>query len=360
MESHLLTKEQQELHQILQDFFTREIGSEYLRKRVRDKQAVDLALWGKFAELDLFQFFGGEGSLGSEGADGAFRDLALIAFEGGRVLNPENLSEALLAGPFLGRYLNCEKFQPFRSGDERLCVAHGDPTVVHIDPNNCVSGSVPFVNGVASSSAVLLHLPVETEIPRATERLLLVSLNAGGLITELEESLDLTQASHQLTFASTAAMELSLAARAPAFSRMLALLKAAELCGIGERVVQMTAEYVKTRQQFGVPVGGFQAVQHQLADMYAHVAAAKALVIFAAWAIDVSPDQAALASRSAITYACEVLPPAVERAIQLHGGMGFTWEYDLHLFLRRAKRIEALWASEEAEFDDLLRLAAQA
>ena len=345
--SQLLSSEQRELQEALRDFFSREISSEYLRTRLNGGRAHDPGLWGKFDELGLFPFFSGEGGAG------AFIELALIALEDGRVLNPEHLSDALFAGPYLRNRAGLAALAPYVGGADRLCLAFDRTQAVRVDGGGA-HGEVPYVQGCAASAALLLCCV------GSPERLLLVPLGQSGVTLTDEESLDITVTSATVRLAGAACVELALPPGAIEVSRRYGALKAAELAGIAERVVQMTVEYVKLRKQFGVAVGGFQAVQHQLADMHVQAQAAKALALFAAWSMESSPDQAAFAARSAVTFACEAVPAAVERAIQLHGGIGFTWEYDLHLYLRRAKRIEALWGSGEKELDDLLALAAGA
>ena len=109
-------------------------------------------------------------------------------------------------------------------------------------------------------------------------------------------------------------------------------------------MVEATVEFVKTRKQFGVAIGGFQAVQHKLANMHLKTEAMRAMAHFASWSAEESKDQLTLASASALAFACEHAGTIVEDAIQLHGGIGFTWEFDLHLFLRRAKMLEILFA----------------
>jgi len=118
---------------------------------------------------------------------------------------------------------------------------------------------------------------------------------------------------------------------------LAAVLVSAELVGICRRVLDMTLEYVKDRRQFGRPVGSFQAVQHRCAQMLLHTEGARATTYFAAWAADADrdrlPEAAALAKSSASKAGIEV----TGSAIQAHGGIGFTWEADVHWFYKRAQ-----------------------
>ena len=111
---------------------------------------------------------------------------------------------------------------------------------------------------------------------------------------------------------------------------------AADMTGGAERVLEMTVEHVKTRRQFDQPIGAFQAVQHACADMMVAVECAKAATTYAAWAIDQHADDATVAAATAKATAGESYRLVTAKAIQLHGGIGFTWEHDLHLFYKRA------------------------
>ena len=117
---------------------------------------------------------------------------------------------------------------------------------------------------------------------------------------------------------------------------------AAEVVGVCQRALEMTVEYVKERKQFGVPVGSFQAVSHRCAQMLLHTESARSTAYYAAWAADAEPSRlgeaAALAAAAAATGAREV----AASAIQAHGGIGFTWEADVHWLYKRAQLDAAL------------------
>ena len=115
------------------------------------------------------------------------------------------------------------------------------------------------------------------------------------------------------------------------------VLAAAELAGLGAEVLRQSVEFVKTREQFGRPVGSFQAIQHKLADMHVAVEQTRALARFAAWCADNGDAQFREAALAAKAFASDEIPLVIEAAIQAHGGMGFTFESDLHLYLRRAQ-----------------------
>jgi len=115
---------------------------------------------------------------------------------------------------------------------------------------------------------------------------------------------------------------------------------AAEALGVAQRVLELGVEYAKTREQFGRPIGVYQAVSHQLADTYADVELARSLVYWAAWCVAEDDEQAPVAAAAAKAFAAEAAVAACERSIQVHGGTGFTWEHPLHRFYKRALWLE--------------------
>ena len=115
---------------------------------------------------------------------------------------------------------------------------------------------------------------------------------------------------------------------------------AAEALGIAQRVLELGVQHAKTREQFGKPIGVYQAVSHQLADTYADVELARSLVYWAAWCVAEDDEQAPVAAAAAKSFAAEAAVAACERSIQVHGGTGFTWEHPLHRFYKRALWLE--------------------
>ena len=114
----------------------------------------------------------------------------------------------------------------------------------------------------------------------------------------------------------------------------------AEMCGGAQRVLDMTVDYAKIRVAFGRPIGSYQGVKHRAADMLVEVENAKSLTYYAAWAVDERGPEAALAASMAKAYCSDAFRRVSAAGIQLHGGIGFTWEHDLHLYFKRAKSSE--------------------
>ena len=366
--SFALTEEQKEFQGVLRSFLRETVTSEYFRSQVGghaalEKRPSDLNLWRKLAELGLPESFGASGTDFSVG----FRELSLLAFECGAALLPEPLLEVSFFGPYLfSRILSdAERAQAQAFlGDslfEELCCGnvHGSvaltqgPAFTLSSPGAATSfGSAPTFLGAPESPLMLV-----LERTSASNARLILIKSQGGVASSFAAMLDpsLRAFRAEVKNAPCLVLEGQVASRT---LQLFHTLRATEMAGACTRAVEMTVDFVKTREQFGVPIGGFQAVQHRLADMFLQSEALGAISRFAAWAADNSPEQLPLASASALSQACEQAGLIVEGAIQLHGGIGFTYEYDLHFFLRRVKCLEALYRFTEEELCSLISLAA--
>jgi alkylation response protein AidB-like acyl-CoA dehydrogenase len=114
----------------------------------------------------------------------------------------------------------------------------------------------------------------------------------------------------------------------------------AEMCGGAQQVLDMSVAYAKVREQFGKPIGSFQAIQHKCANMMVQVESSKSATYYAAWAVANDVDEAPLASAMAKAYCSDAYRIVAGEGIQIHGGIGFTWEHDMHIFFKRAKSSE--------------------
>jgi alkylation response protein AidB-like acyl-CoA dehydrogenase len=118
---------------------------------------------------------------------------------------------------------------------------------------------------------------------------------------------------------------------------------AAELLGSSSRVLEMSVAYAKDRQQFGRPIGSFQAVKHRLADALVDVEAMRSSVYYAAWSVAAGDASASLAASAAKAWCSDASGRVMASGLQVHGGIGFTWEHDLHLFVKRAQLDQSSW-----------------
>jgi len=174
----------------------------------------------------------------------------------------------------------------------------------------------------------------------------MVDAKAPGLRIEPMKGMDLTRKVYSVQFSNTPAEKLGSRdgdgeGVINAFALATTAL-AAEMVGGMQRALEITVAYAKTRKQFGKPIGIYQAVQHQCADMYLQTESSRSAVYYAAWALQENTPDAATAVSIAKMYASDAGRNVGNHGIQVHGGMGFTWENDLHLYYRRAKASETM------------------
>ena len=127
------------------------------------------------------------------------------------------------------------------------------------------------------------------------------------------------------------------------------------MLGAARRCLEMSVEYAKVREQFGQPIGSFQAIRHRCAEMLLEVENAHSATYYAAWARDADAEDLALAASVAKAYVSDAARKVCGDAIQVHGGIGFTWEYDLHLYFKRAKTLEASWGDADYHRELIVR-----
>ena len=145
----------------------------------------------------------------------------------------------------------------------------------------------------------------------------------------------------------------------PVLARLLdcgAAAVTAEMIGAAEGVLELTLRYARQRIQFGEPIGRFQAVKHPLADMYVDIESFKSLLYYAAWALDESPSEVPLAVSRAKAYASDAFARIGIESVQLHGGIGYTWEYDAQLYLKRAKWARPAFGDADTHYRRIAQL----
>ena len=173
-----------------------------------------------------------------------------------------------------------------------------------------------------------------------------VEAQAPGVTRTALSTMDQTRKQSRVEFASTPARLVGEeGAAAPVLSRTLdlaAVALAAEQVGGAQRCLDMAVDYAKTRIQFGRPIGSFQAIKHKCADMLLEVESAKSAAYYAGWAAAESSEELPVVASLAKSYCSEAYFHAAAENIQIHGGIGFTWEHDAHLYFKRAKSSELL------------------
>jgi alkylation response protein AidB-like acyl-CoA dehydrogenase len=335
-----LSESQESLKNSAREFFTGECSSPEMRRLMETETAYDSALWSKLTEQGytgiIFPEEYGGIALGKV-------ELMLLMEEAGRALLPGPFfSTVVLAGSVLeavGAPAHKKKYlSPICRGEVRSTVAIVEASAnwnshgIQLTANNGkLSGEKIFVSDAAVADFILVV---------ARNGVFVVDSKAHGLTISPMSAMDLTRKLYVLEFSNTPAEEIGgITNLQRAFDIATAAL-AAELVGGMQRTLDITVEYAKTRKQFGKPIGTFQAVQHQCADMYLETESSRSAVYYAGWALEENSPDAATAVSIAKMYASDAARTVGNRAIQIHGGMGFTWENDLHLYYRRAKGSE--------------------
>jgi len=334
-----LSEDQILLQATVRRFLAERCPSERVRAIMETDTAHDAVLWRGLTELGTTAIVipEADGGLGRE-----LLDLALVA---------EELGYAAAPGPFLATAMASvalvhatdgtarAKWLPqLASGEAVGAVAIGeadeewDPgrstTRVHGERLTGFKGMVAS-GGVAD---FLLVAALDAEGPG----LWLVERDAPGLTLARLKGSDMTRPLWSLTLADTPARRVGgLEAISRAYDAGLVLV-AADAYGGARRCFEMTRAHVLEREQFGQLIGSFQAVKHQLADVVTDLEPALSLVWYAAHAFDRLPERATRHAALAKAHLCDLYDRTTRVATELHGGIGFTWEYDLHLWFRRA------------------------
>ncbi len=207
---------------------------------------------------------------------------------------------------------------------------------------HAVSGHAEFVPSAEDVSVLLLSAPAASS-GLAIYVLEMTAENKGRVRFERIPTLDLVRPYYTLSFKNASCRLLGMLSQ-DAVSRVgkqIAFLTVSELLACAEQALALAKSHIGTRKQFGRPIGSFQAVQHKLADMLLKTEEAAALAEVAAACAESDPAQFSFVSSALKAFASECLPEVVEASIQAHGGMGFTYEYELHLYLRRARMLAA-------------------
>lgn len=221
-----------------------------------------------------------------------------------------------------------------------------------------LSGAKALVQDAGSADVLLVDAALDGERAR-----FLVPASADGITIRRVAALDITRELDDVGFADVLVDPDALIARGDAavagWARSLArttVLLCAELVGVGERLLEMTVEYTGQRVQFGRAIGSFQAVKHKCATMRVWLQASTAATYYAAMAVEAGTADPDRAVSSAKAFVSDAITQLAGEALQLHGGIGFTWEHDLHLYLRRAKSNALLFGNAAYHRERLCRL----
>ena len=348
-----LNQDQTQIRDSARDFLNAEWPTAELRRLLdpSDSAASTEAVWGKMAEL------GWAGLLVSEDNGGlglGMFDLAVLMEETGRRLVPGTLhASGVLAAAALEAMGTDEASQQYlpdlAEGSTKATVgiyeAGSGWTPMLLEPNGGGTVTKRFVPEAGAADLVLV-------LCRTGGNAVELCVAHGPTISS-QNSMDATRQLFEVTCKPGTLERIGTGTIADLQATVdkATIALAAEMVGSAAQVLDMTVEYVKNRKQFGRPVGTFQAVQHKAADMLIKIEKGRTAAYYAAAVADEQPERLGEAASIAKATANTMLVECAEAAIQLHGGQGFTWEQDLHLYLKRAKACEFTYGDTKWHLD---------
>ena len=350
------SEEQEELRRSVRRFLEDKSPETEVRRLMDTTEGYDPAVWSQMAEqlglpgLAIPEEFGGSGY--------SYVELIVVLEEMGRALlcAPYFSSVALAANLLLvsGDDAAKKEYLPgIANGSTIATVALAEPSGrwdeagITLEANGSgdnwtLTGEKLYV--LDGHTADLILVAARTG---AGVSVFAVDRSASGLTATPLSTMDQTRKQSRITFSSTPARLVGRDGEGwVAISKMLdlaAVALAAEQVGGAQRVLDMSVEYAKNRIQFGRPIGSFQAIKHKCADMLLEVESAKSAAYYAGWAAAEDSDELPVVASLAKSYCSEAYFHAAAENIQIHGGIGFTWEHPAHLYFKRAKSSELLF-----------------
>jgi alkylation response protein AidB-like acyl-CoA dehydrogenase len=369
------TQEQVMLRNLTREFMTRESTPKAVRSFFDDERGFSDATWQQMADMGL-QGLAIDAGYGGQGL--GMVELALVLDEMGRAAYPGPFfaTVVLAAGAIAasGQESQMARYLPdIASGRTKGTLALVDknlswtPSSVELRAER--RGSDYVLNGtkrfVPFAHAADLILVVARTAPSESDgtTVFAVPSDTRGISQQPNQEMDRTNRTSTVTFSDVVVpadavigeVDRGWAVIGPTLQRA-AVAAAAEMLGGSRRCMDMAVEYAKVRQQFGQPIGSFQAIKHMCAEMLLEVENSHGATYYAAWALDAGSPDAALAASAAKAYVGDASRKVCGNAIQVHGGIGFTWEYDLHLYFKRAKHFEPLYGDADFHRERALQL----
>jgi len=355
------SEEQELLRDTARKFLDSACTTKFVRERMATAEAVTPEFWSQLAEQG---WLGINFSEDDGGSGLGLVDLVVLMEEMGRAVMPgPYLATALLGGAALreaGSPGQRQEYLPRIAAGELKATLAATEANARWDASGVTMAAQPSRAGYTLSGSKLFvpdaHLADILVVAARTRygmtmedgvSLFAVPKDAPGLGIALMPSIDETRKLCEVRFDNVALPHAALIGELHEGWRALARVHdgaavalAAEMCGGAQRVLEMTVDYAKLREAFGKPIGSYQGVKHKCADMLVEVENAKSLTYYAAWAVDEKQPDATLAVSMAKAYASDASRKVSNAGIQLHGGIGMTWEHDLHLYMKRAKASE--------------------
>jgi alkylation response protein AidB-like acyl-CoA dehydrogenase len=353
-----LSDEQRGLVEATQSLLASKAPLTKTRSLMDTEQGYDPEVWRLGAEL-------GWPALALPEADGGFGQglvgLTLVAVELGRSLTATPFVPTVVVADAVARSDISDRskiLQMLISGTATAAWAfteHGQPWSIdgirtrarRTADGYIIDGAKALVQDANSARWLLVDALLEEQPAR-----LIVSADSAGVRVEPQPCIDVTRTYCDITFDGVYVGEQALCATSTTAlvdiersAHLAVVLACAELTGIGQRLLDMALQYVAQRVQFGRPVGSFQAVKHKCANMRIWVQASQAAMYYAAMAVDAETADQGRAVSIAKVCASEATNSVAGEALQLHGGIGFTWEHDLHLYVRRSRTLSLLYGT---------------
>jgi alkylation response protein AidB-like acyl-CoA dehydrogenase len=358
----VLTDEQEELATAVRELAADHCAEQRVRDTAASPSGRDDSLWEQLIGLGMVRLAVPE-DIGGQG--GGVADLA-VALEGlGAALACVPLLSSSIALAVLERATAvgaAESAAPLlarqASGESRGTVAAAEREAGW-NPANPATRAVLDASGGARVNGTKVHvldavgaddhLVLASDDTSGAHVLVAVGSAAPGITVAGVDGLDPTRRISSLTLNDASGTVVATGEHAGAAVGhgldVVAVLLAAEQVGVPSRCLDAAVGYAKVREQFGVPVGTFQAIKHKCADMLVRVESARSLIRSAAVALDAGSSDAGTLASAARAYCSEVAVSCAADNIEIHGGIGFTWEHAAHLYLRRAKSAEAMFGS---------------
>ncbi len=352
-----LSDDQEMLQKSARDFLARECTPSVVRQATQEPSGTSETLEHRMAEMGWLGLFVPQ-SYG--GLELGMLDAAVLVGELGRVAAPGPfLFSALLATQAVvtagSRIQKQEWLAKLASGHATATVAlleasdRLDPPGVstrarRVASGYRISGTKLFVPYAHTADVLITACRTGGSDGVTGITLFLVDRRAPGLTVRTLDTIDRTRRVCEVEFRNVQVGREHVLGPVgggwPVIAKVLdvaAVALAADALGGAERVLEMAVSYSKTREQFGRPIGSFQAIKHMAAEMVAEVEPARSLLWYAAHAQDERKREATRAASMAKASLCEIFARSANRAVQMHGGIGFTWEHDLHFWFKRAK-----------------------
>jgi alkylation response protein AidB-like acyl-CoA dehydrogenase len=338
----------EELRAVLREFLAAKSPVHRALEQMESPGGYDRAVWSQMCDQLALSALTIPEDLGGQGF--GFAELAVVLEELGRVGYMGPLFATALATNALLLAGDIQYVPRIASGEITATLAVHEPghgwataattTVTHTDDTHRLTGTKAWVLDGATADLVIVS---------AGHDLFAVEADQSGVTAEPVAVLDLTRPLATVTFTDVIATRVGPADALESVMRTANAALAAQQAGGAQACLEMTVAYAAERIQFGRPIGSYQAVRHRLADMFVLAETARATARHAAQALATGDPDSKVAVGVAASYCSEAFLRIAEETIQLHGGIGFTWEHPAHLFFKRAKASALMFGDPAAQ-----------